>query len=227
MQVTSLPECGLYGDVRAGGVERTSRSGLRGFVRDAIGVRRHTEPRRCCDDEHVSMLKVMEKERVRQAVTGTQGSVSSARPCEPIDVRSPAHRHEPRASRSFVPPPFAAHMNPLAATLLGYCFERFFHAGLRCTAVLVALCVSLSCALAVEPAERPLPEQRITTKVTAELFAISGNESIHVHIETVRGAVTLTGEVLSQNIVQQFTRAAKRPVGVESVDASGLTVAAR
>ena len=59
------------------------------------------------------------------------------------------------------------------------------------------------------------------------MFEVSANQSIHVHIKTARGAVTLNGKVASQDIALQFERAAKRPVGVMSVDASGLTVAAR
>ena len=116
---------------------------------------------------------------------------------------------------------------------------RLVGASLRATAAFVALFAgsflahaappgsATSGAEAVESSERHLSDRWTTTKVRAEMFAVSGNESIHVHIKTVRDAVTLTGQVTSQDILQQFTRAAKRPVGVTSVDASGLIVAVR
>lgn len=116
---------------------------------------------------------------------------------------------------------------------------RHVGASLRATAAFVALCAGSSFAHAAQPggatsgaeavesSERHLSDRWIAGKVRAELFAVSGNESIHVHIKTVRGAVTLTGQVTSQDILEQFTRAAKRPAGVKSVDASGLIVAVR
>ena len=126
------------------------------------------------------------------------------------------------------PPPTAV-MKLLNATPLDHRCRRFAQATRLGATVLVALCVSFSFAPAVnaEPAERYRSDRWITTKVRAEILAVSANQSVHVHIKTVRGDVTLTGAVASQDIVLQFTRAAKRPVGVKSVDASGLTVAAR
>ena len=120
-------------------------------------------------------------------------------------------------------------MKRFTATLFERLSRRFAQATRRGAAILVALCASFSFAQAVdaEPAERYRSDGWITTKVRAELFAVSANQSVHVHIKTVRGDVTLTGAVVSQDIVAQFTRAAKRPVGVKSVGASGLTVAAQ
>ncbi|MEO6280304.1 MAG: BON domain-containing protein [Roseateles sp.] len=106
-------------------------------------------------------------------------------------------------------------------------------------AALVALFASVPAAHAAEAASAPpssgagMPPERhrsdrwITTKVRVEIVAVSVNQSIHVHIRTVHGVVTLTGQVASADIVEQFTHAAKRPVGVRSVEASGLTVAVR
>ena len=114
--------------------------------------------------------------------------------------------------------------------------RRFDQATRRTITALVALSASLCFAQAAsappaatqgKPSERHLSDRWITSKVRAEMFAVSVNQSIHVHIKTVRGAVTLTGKVASLDIALQFERAAKRPVGVNSVDASGLTVAAR
>lgn len=111
---------------------------------------------------------------------------------------------------------------------------RLVRASLLATAIFVAQWASLSFAHAApptagkgKPSERHLSDRWITAKVRAEMFSVSGNESIHVHIKTVRGAVMLTGQVTSQDILQRFTHAAKRPVGVRSVDASSLTVAVR
>ena len=127
-------------------------------------------------------------------------------------------------------------MNQHAATQLERRSRRFDQATRRAITALVALSVSLCFAQAAsappataqgKPAERHLSDRWITSKVRAEMFAVSANQSIHVHIKTVRGAVTLTGKVTSQDIALQFERAAKRLVGVKSVDASGLTVAAR
>ena len=127
-------------------------------------------------------------------------------------------------------------MNQHAATPLERRSRRFDQATRRAITALVALCASLCFAQAAsappaaaqsKPSERHLSDRWITSKVRAEMFAVSANQSIHVHIKTVRGAVTLTGKVASQDIALQFARAAKRPVGFKSVDASGLSVAAR
>ena len=120
-------------------------------------------------------------------------------------------------------------MKRLNATPLDHRSRRFAQATRRGATVLVALCVSFSFAQAVnaEPAARHRSDGWITAKVRAEILAVSANQSVHVHIKTLRGDVTLTGAVVSQDIIVQFTRAAKRPVGVMSVDASGLTVAAQ
>ena len=127
-------------------------------------------------------------------------------------------------------------MNQHAATRCKHRSRRFDKATRRAITALVTLSVSLCFAQAAsappaaaqgKPSERHLSDRWITSKVRAEMFAVSANQSIHVHIKTVRGAVTLTGKVASQDIALQFARAAKRPVGVNSVDASGLTVAAR
>ncbi len=64
----------------------------------------------------------------------------------------------------------------------------------------------------------------ITTKVRVELLALDANEGARVHVQTVRGVVTLTGTVSSREAAEQIRQAAERPFGVISVETSGLTV---
>lgn len=73
-------------------------------------------------------------------------------------------------------------------------------------------------------ANKPSRHGWITTKVKAELLALDVNEGARVHVQTVRGVVTLTGTVSSREVAEQIRRAAERPFGVKSVETSGLTV---
>lgn len=125
-------------------------------------------------------------------------------------------------------------MNHPITTLLGDCSRRFAAVMRHGAAVLLALCTGFALAqvpnaepASAPPAARHLSDRWITAKVRAEILAVSVNQSAHVRVKTVRGAVTLTGTVVSQNIALQFAHAAQRPEGVKSVDASGLTVTAR
>ena len=74
--------------------------------------------------------------------------------------------------------------------------------------------------------EQPGTDTWITTKVKAELLTTKDVSGMEIKVETVNGAVTLSGTVASKVEADRAIAAAKGIKGVTSVDSSALTVAA-
>jgi hyperosmotically inducible periplasmic protein len=82
-------------------------------------------------------------------------------------------------------------------------------------------------AFAGNDSDQPVTDTWITTKVKSELATTSDVKSMNVDVTTVNGVVTLTGTLANDLAVQKAVAAAKSVKGVKTVDASGLTPAAK
>ncbi|HJS36129.1 MAG TPA: BON domain-containing protein [Pseudoxanthomonas sp.] len=74
---------------------------------------------------------------------------------------------------------------------------------------------------------QPVNDTWITTKVKADLLATENVSGLDIKVETVNGVVTLTGAVANQAQKDKAIAVASQIKGVSSVEASGLTLAAK
>jgi hyperosmotically inducible periplasmic protein len=74
---------------------------------------------------------------------------------------------------------------------------------------------------------QPVTDTWITTKVKADLLATENVSGLDIKVETVDGVVTLSGAVANKSQKDKAVAVAKQIKGVKSVDASGLTLAAK
>jgi hyperosmotically inducible protein len=72
---------------------------------------------------------------------------------------------------------------------------------------------------------QPVNDTWITTKVKADLMATSDVPGTTIDVDTVNGAVKLSGTVESKAAADKAVAVARKIKGVKSVDASALTVA--
>ena len=74
---------------------------------------------------------------------------------------------------------------------------------------------------------QPVTDTWITTKVKADLLATENVSGLDIKVETVDGVVTLSGAVANKAQKDKAIAVAKQIKGVKSVEASGLTLAAK
>lgn len=74
--------------------------------------------------------------------------------------------------------------------------------------------------------EKAVSDSWITTKVKSEILANSVSKGFKVNVTTKSGVVALKGKLPTQDAVDLVKNLAQNVQGVQSVDASGLTVEA-
>jgi hyperosmotically inducible periplasmic protein len=105
-------------------------------------------------------------------------------------------------------------------------FAAMFGAAAMFTAVPMALAQDRPQTEAEEEgaSAQPVNDTWITTKVKADLMATSDVPGTEIDVDTVNGAVSLSGSVDSKAKADKAVAVAKKIKGVKSVDASGLVV---
>jgi hyperosmotically inducible protein len=78
-----------------------------------------------------------------------------------------------------------------------------------------------------EASVRPISDSWITTKVKADLLLTEETKGLDINVSTVNGIVTLAGKLYSRAQVEKAVAVARSIEGVESVDATTLTVKPR
>ena len=73
--------------------------------------------------------------------------------------------------------------------------------------------------------EKAVSDSWITTKVKSEILANSVSKAFKVEVTTRNGVVSLNGKLPTKDAVDLVKLIAEKVKGVQSVDASGLTVA--
>ena len=79
----------------------------------------------------------------------------------------------------------------------------------------------------MDKAEDAVSDTWITSKVKSTFLADSNLSGLDIKVETIDGVVTLTGAVANQAQKDKAVAVAKQIKGVKSVEASGLTLAAK
>lgn len=72
--------------------------------------------------------------------------------------------------------------------------------------------------------EKAVSDSWITTKVKSEILANSASKAFKVQVTTKSGVVSLNGKLPNKDAVDLVKMIAEKVKGVQSVDASGLTV---
>lgn len=83
---------------------------------------------------------------------------------------------------------------------------------------------STSASTEVKKAERAVSDSWITTKVKSEIAANSISKAFKVSVKTKKGNVTLSGKLPNQDAIDLVKMIAEKVKGVNSVNASGLSV---
>jgi len=120
-------------------------------------------------------------------------------------------------------------------------FQRSTHS--RSSSALLAIGAALAVALAAplavaadgaatqtkahESSQQPVEDSWITTKVKADLLVDDQTKGLDINVSTTNGIVTLAGRLDSRTQVDKAVAIARAIKGVQSVDATTLTVKPR
>ena len=109
-------------------------------------------------------------------------------------------------------------------------------AALMVVAVLMTGCASTAMSdekapgdktMANEESEQPVSDSWITTKVKADLLVTEETKGMDINVSTTNGVVTLAGKLDTMAQVNKAVAVARAIKGVQSVDASTLTLKPR
>ena len=78
--------------------------------------------------------------------------------------------------------------------------------------------------MSAKKVEKAVSDTWITTKVKSEILANSASKAFKVQVTTKSGVVSLNGKLPNKDAVDLVKMIAEKVKGVQSVDASGLTV---